>query len=87
MNKRDLRAATQMLTDHACLNYHLSKINCSLFMAEDDTVHHLLALCPELWQRRVEYFDTPYTTVMDVVDKYNLKRIIGYVNRTNRLEF
>ena len=23
MNKRDLRAATQILTGHACLNYHL----------------------------------------------------------------
>ena len=93
MNKRDLRAATQILTGHACLNYHLSKLNrsvqplCPLCEAEYDTVPHLLAKCPMLWQLRVEYFDTHYTTVTDIVDRYNLRRIIGYVNRTNRLEF
>ena len=69
MNKRDLRAATQILTGHACLNYHLSKLNrsvqplCPLCEAEYDTVPHLLAKCPMLWQLRVEYFDTHYTTV------------------------
>ena len=93
MNKRDLRAATKILTGHACLDYHLSKINCSvqplcpLCKAEYDTVPHLLAQCPVLWQLRVEYFDTHFTTVTDIVDLYNSKRIIGYVNRTNRLEF
>ena len=40
-----------------------------------------------IWQLRVEYFDTHYTTVTDIVARYNLRRIIGYVNRTNRLEF
>ena len=30
INKRDLRAATQILTGHACLNYHLSKRNRSV---------------------------------------------------------
>ena len=93
MNKRDLRAATQILTGHACLNYHLSKLNRSvqplypLCEVWYDTVPHLLANCPMLWQLRVEYFDTHYTTVTDIVDRYNLRRIIGYVNRTNRLEF
>ena len=93
MNKRDLRAATQILTGHACLNYHLSKLNrsvqplCPLCQAEYDTIPHLLARCPMLWQLRVEFFDTHYTTVTDIVDRYNLRRIIGYVNRTNRLEF
>ena len=52
MNKRDLRAATQILTGHACLNYHRSKLNrsvqplCPLCEAEYDTVPHLLAQCP-----------------------------------------
>ena len=56
MNKRHLRAATQILTGHACLNYHLSKLNrsvqplCPLCEAEYDTVPHLLAKCPMLWQ-------------------------------------
>ena len=52
MDKRDLRAATQVPTGQACHNYHLSKINgfvqplCPLCKAEDDTVPHLLAQCP-----------------------------------------
>ena len=84
MNKKKLRAATQTLTGHACLNYHHSKLNrsvqplCPLCEAEYDTVPHLLAQCPMLWKLRVEYFDTHYTTVTDIVDRYNLKRIISY---------
>ena len=75
------------------MNYHLSILYrsvqplCPLCEAEYDTVPHLLAKCTMLWQLRVEYFDTHYTTVTDIVDRYNLRRIIGYVNRTNRLEF
>ena len=43
MNKRDLRAAAQILTGHACLNYHLSKLDrskplCPLCEAEYDNV-------------------------------------------------
>ena len=53
--------------------------------SDDDTVPHLLAQCPMLWQLRVEYFDTHYTTVTDILDSYNLRRIIGYVNRISRL--
>ena len=93
MNKRELWAATQILTGHARLNYHHSKLNrsvqplCPLCEAEYDTVPHLLAKCPTIWQLRVEYFDTHYTTVTEIVDIYNMGRIIGYVNRTNRLEF
>ena len=68
-----LRAATHILTGHACLNNHLSKLNrsvqplCPLCDAEYDTVPHLLAKCPMLWQLRVEYFDAHYTTVTDIV--------------------
>ena len=94
MNKRDLRAATEICTGLACLNYHLSKRNRSvqplwpLCEAEyADTVPHFLAKFPMLWQLRVKYFDTHYTTVTDKVDRCNLRMIIGYVNRTNRLEF
>ena len=65
MNKTDLRAATQILT--ACLNYHPSKLNrsvqplCPLCEAEYDTVPHLLAKFPMLWQLRVEYFDNRHS--------------------------
>ena len=93
MNKMGLRAATQILTSHACLNYHLSEIYhsvqplCPLCKAENDTVPHLLAQFPMLLQLRVEYFDTHNTTVTDIVYRYKLKRIICYVNSINRLDF
>ena len=76
MYKRDLRTATQILTGHACLNYYFSKINCSvqpLCEAGYDTVPHMLAQFPVLW----ELSASTLTTL--------LKRIIGYVNRTSRV--
>ena len=91
MDKRDLRMATQILTGHAGLNYHLSKLVrnidslCHLCKAENDTVTHLLGQCPMLWQLRVEYFDAHYTTAKDIVDRYTLRQIIKFVRRTDRL--
>ena len=44
MNRGNLRVATQIMTGHAALNYHLSKVNstvqpiCSLCEAEEETV-------------------------------------------------
>ena len=87
MNKRYLRASTQILTEHACLNYHLNRSVqplCPLCEAEYYTVLHLLAQFPMLWQLRVDYFDTHYTIVTDIVDRYNQRRIICYMNRTNQ---
>ena len=83
MNKRDLRVATQILTGHVCLNYHLSKLNrtvqplCPLCKAEYDTVPHFNVQCFGTWQLRVEFIDTHYSTVTDIVDRHNLKIIIG----------
>ena len=54
MGKRDLRVATQILTGHAALNHHLSRVNrtvqplCPLCEAEEETVSHLLGQCPML---------------------------------------
>ena len=92
MNKRDLRVATQILTGHAALNHHLSRVNrtvqpiCPLCEAEEETVSHLLGQCPMLGKLRAEFFDTYYTTASDIVDRYNLRKIISYVHRTKRLE-
>ena len=41
--------------------------------------------CFGSWKSRTSI--THYTTVTDIVDRFHLKRIIGYVNRINRLEF
>ena len=54
MNRRDLRVATQLLTGHEALNYHLKKLNpavnttCPLYECEDETVSHFLGKCPAL---------------------------------------
>ena len=92
MSKRDLRVATQILTGHAALNHHLSRVNrtvqplCPLCEAEEETVSHLLGQCPMLGSLRAEFFETYYTTASDIVDRYNLRKIISYVHRTKRLE-
>ena len=73
MERRDIRVATQILTGHAALRYHLSKLNrtiqptCPLCMAEEETVTHFLGQCPALGRVRVKLFDTYYTTAMDIV--------------------
>ena len=49
MSTEDLRVATQILTGHADLNYHLRKLNgdiaptCSLGREENENVEHVLA--------------------------------------------
>ena len=45
-----------------------------------------MSLSPICWHN-VQCFDTHYTTGTDIVDRYNLKRMINYMNITNRLEF
>ena len=92
MNRRDIRVATQILTGHAALNYHLSKVNrtvepiCPLCEAEEETVFILLGQCPLLGKLRAELFDTYYTTATDIVDRYNLRQIISFVHKSKRLE-
>ena len=71
MKRRDIQVATQILTGHAALNYHPSKLNrtiqptCPLCMAEEETVTHFLGQYPALGRVRVELFDTYYTTETD----------------------
>ena len=52
--------ATQILTGHAALNYHISKDNrtvepiCPLCEAEEETVSHLLGQCQMLGKLKAE---------------------------------
>ena len=64
--------ATQILTGHADLNYHLSKLNRTiqpngpLCMEEEETVTgHFLGQFYALGRVKVELFDTYYTTETD----------------------
>ena len=92
MNRKDLRVATQLLTGHAALNYHLNKLHCiakptcPLCEADDETVSHFLGQCPMLGNLRADLLNTYYTTASDIVDRYSLAQIVKYANRTKRLE-
>jgi len=92
LDRRELRIATQILTGHSVLNYHLNKLvpntdpTCPLCEANEETVSHFLGQCPLRWKERVEYFDEHYTTASDIVDRWSLRQIIRYVDRTGRLK-
>ena len=92
MSRRDLRVATQLLTGHAALNYHLKKVNPTvsttypLCQAEDETVSHFLGGCPSLGSIRDEYFDTYLCTATEIFDRYIISKIVSYAHTTKRLE-
>ena len=92
MGRRDLRVATQLLTGHAALNYHLKKLNpavsttCPLCQSEEETVSHFLGMCPTLGSIRAEYFGTYYCSGTDIFDKFRISRIVSYAHMTGRLE-
>ncbi|KAL5272328.1 hypothetical protein ACHWQZ_G000521 [Mnemiopsis leidyi] len=82
MGKRDLRVATQILTGHTELNYHLRKLNrdiaptCSLCHEENETVEHVLTRCPLLWELRVELFDSHVTTIAAILERFDITRTL-----------
>ena len=83
MSRSDLRVATQLLTGHAALKYHLKKLNpavnptCPLCGCEDETVSHFLGKCPSLGSIRAEYFGTYYCAGTDIFDNHKLSRIVS----------
>ena len=88
LNRRDLRVATQILTVHVTLNYHLSKLYhtvepiCPLCKTKEETVSHFLGQCPMRRKLRTEFFDTYYTTATDIIDRCNFRQIINSVHTT-----
>ena len=86
MGKRDSRVATQILTGHADVNNHLRKLNrdiaptCSLSQEENETVEHVLARCPLLWELRDELFDSHVTTITDIRERYDISRLVKFVS-------
>ena len=55
-------------------------------MAEEETVTNFPGQCLALGSVRVELFDIYYAAATDIVNRYKLRQIISYVNRTERLE-
>ena len=91
LGKNKLRAATQYLTGHSELNYHLNKYKphsiskiCPHCSMDDETINHFIGQCPMWFNRRGRYFNCYYTSVSDVADKFPLKKIVDYIVSTNR---
>ena len=86
-----LRIATQILTGHSQLNYHLHKITktnsplCPMCGDDKETTNHFIGTCPGWAQTRGEVLNTHYASLSDIVENNRLKDIITFVNKTKRL--
>ena len=84
LDRTHLRAATQLLTGHNTLNYHLHKINkasspnCRLCGLEDETAKHLLTDCPALWTKRQERFDRLGITLDDIKNGFPITKTVSF---------
>ena len=91
LGKNKLRAATQYLTGHCELNYHLNKYRpqniskiCPHCSMEEETMNHFIGQCPMWFNRRERFFNCYYTSISEVADRIPLKNIVGYICSTNR---
>ena len=91
LGKNKLRAATQYLTGHCELNYHLNKYKpqsiskiCPHCSMDDETMNHFMAQCPMWFNRRGRFFNCYYTSISEVADVVPLRKIVGYIESTNR---
>ena len=91
LDKNKLRAATQYLTGHCELNYHLNKYRpqniskiCPHCSMEEETMNHFIGQCPMWFNRRGRFFNCYYTSISEVADRIPLKNIVGYICSTNR---
>ena len=90
-NRLTLRAATQYLTGHCELNYHLNKCKpqnitkiCPHCSMEEETINHFIGQCPMWFNRRGRFFNCCYTSVSEIADRFPLRKIVGYICSTNR---
>ena len=87
LNKKDLRAATHLLTGHGHLNHHMFKLkkvdspNCNACGLENETVRHILTTCPALWKLRQECYDRLCPTIPGIRDHHPLERTIKFYKR------
>ena len=91
LGKNKLRAATQYLTGHCELNYHLNKFKphsipklCPHCDMDDETINHFIGQCPMWFNKRGRYFNCYYTSVSEIADNFHLDKIVGYICSTNR---
>ncbi|KAL5259046.1 hypothetical protein ACHWQZ_G009499 [Mnemiopsis leidyi] len=91
LGKNKLRAATQYLTGHCELNYHLNKYKpksiskiCPHCSMEEETMNHFIGQCPMWFNRRGRFFNCYYASVSEIADRFPLRKIVGYICSTNR---
>ena len=91
LGKKSLRSATQFLTGHCELNYHINKYKpnkvpktCPHCLMAEETINHFIGQCPKWSYQRGGYFDSFYLSATDVADRFSLPRIVGYINSTKR---
>jgi len=93
LNRGELRIATQLLTGHAGVNYHLHKYKphiisktCPFCQCGDETVSHYLGSCPRWARLRAQYLNTYYDSSSTIMDNSNLKNIINFAKASRRLD-
>ena len=89
--KESLRSATQFLTGHCELNYHINKYKpnkipktCPHCLMAEETINHFIGQCPKWSYQRGGYFNSFYISATDVADEFSLPRIVGFINSTKR---
>ena len=89
-NSNRLRIATQYLSGHATVNYHLHKYRpdipklCAYCGDEDETVEHFIAKCPKWAFLRLQYLDCCHGNINTISDNNTLSEIILYIEKTKR---
>ena len=48
---------------------------------ENEAVEHVLAKCPMSWKLRVDLFDSHFTTVADILERYEISRYVKFMIR------
>jgi len=52
---------------------------------EEETLNYFIGECPKRSYQQGGYFDFFYLSVTDIVDKFSLPRIIGFIQRYKQL--
>ena len=90
MSRKKMMYATQILTGHASLNYHLHNMRlvdnnmCEKCGEERETVEHFIKICPFYFRERWEIFKE-FKLKQDL-HKYSFMKIMKFVTRTKRLK-
>ena len=93
LGKDRTRTTTQFLTGHSELNSRINKFEpttrtvpktCPHCLMEKETMNHFIGQCPKWSYQRGGYFESFYLSVTDLVDKFSLKRINGFIQATKR---